>query len=116
MTGIGRARAVLMACATLGFHAIHASPVSADPIQLTVLAGPSIQQINNRPCIIGDPSCHNPDSFPYTLIAPRHADGTLTSPTYTVDQIRSTIGGNTFLVGLDLNQAMGHDGGFEIPG
>jgi hypothetical protein len=39
------------------------------------------------------------------------ADGTLSSPTYTVQQIRDLVGGDTFSVGLDLNQAMGHDRG-----
>jgi hypothetical protein len=90
---------------------ILALPVSAEPVRLTVTSGPSLQQIENRPCIIGDPSCHNPEAFPYTLIAPQDADGTLTSPTYTVDQVREIVGGNTFFVGLDLNQAMGINSG-----
>jgi hypothetical protein len=111
MTRTGRAGGVLTVCATAVFLTIGSSPAGAEPIRLDVLAGPTIQQTDNRPCIIGDPSCHNPDSLPYTLIAPQYEDGTLTSPTYTVDQIRNAVGGDTFFVGLDLNQAKGHDGG-----
>src|SRR5688572_5744268 len=103
-------RAGVTAGAVLAF-VILALPVGAEPVRLTVTSGPSLQQIENRPCIIGDPSCHNPETFPYTLIAPQDAGGTLTSPTYTVDQVRDIVGGNTFFVGLDLNQAMGKDSG-----
>ena len=78
---------------------------------MTVATGPSFQQQDNAPCIIGDPSCHNPGSFLFTTIAPQLADGTLSSPTYTVNQVRNAIGGDTFSVGLDLNQARGQNGG-----
>jgi hypothetical protein len=111
MSGTGRAGAVLTLCATAVFLTIGSPPAGAEPIRLTVLTGPPFQQTDNRPCIIGDPSCHNPDSLPYTLIAPQDEEGTLMSPTYTVDQIRNAIGGDTFFVGLDLNQARGHNGG-----
>ena len=70
-----------------------------------------IQQTENRPCIIGEPSCHNPDDFDFTLIAANDDAGTYMSPEYTVGQIRGVVGGNTFFVGLDLNQAMGQNGG-----
>ena len=93
------------------FLTIGSPPASAEPIRLTVLTGPSIQQTENRPCIIGDPSCHNPDILPFTLIAPQHAAGTLMSPEYTVAQVRNAVGGDAFIVGLDLNQAAGHNGG-----
>ena len=83
----------------------------ADPVTLTVNAGTSLQQTDNRPCVIGDPSCHNPDELAYTLIGHRMDAGTLNSPIYTVEQIRGLVGGDTFSVGLDLNQAMGHDHG-----
>ena len=111
MTGSGRAGQVLTVCATALFLAIGSSPAGAEPIRLTVLTGPPFQQTDNRPCIIGDPSCHNPDTMLYTLIAPQDEEGTLSSPTYTVEQIRNTVGGDTFFVGLDLNQAKGHNGG-----
>ena len=111
MTGSGRAGQVLTVCATALFLAIGSSPAEAESIRLTVLTGPPFQQTDNRPCIIGDPSCHNPDTMEYTLIAPQYEEGTLSSPTYTVEQIRNTVGGDTFFVGLDLNQARGHNGG-----
>ena len=112
MTGTGRAGGVLTTlCATAVFLTIGSPPAGAEPIALTVLTGPMLQQQDNSPCIIGDSSCHNPDSLPYTLIAPQDEAGTLISPTYTVDQIINAIGAATFFVGLDLNQARGHNGG-----
>jgi hypothetical protein len=83
----------------------------ADPVSLTVVAGISLQQTENRPCVIGDPSCHNPDAFDYTLIPAGHDDLTLSSPTYTVNQLRDLLGSDTFMVGVDLNQASGRDDG-----
>jgi PEP-CTERM motif-containing protein len=83
---------------------------SADPIALTVSGNPSLQQTMNRPCVIGDPSCNNPNSFDYTLIGPQTTDATLSSPTYTVQQIRDLVG-DTFSINLDLNQAVGQNGG-----
>jgi hypothetical protein len=111
MTRTGRAGEVLTLCATAVFLAVGSSPAGAEPIRLDVLTGSLIQQTENRPCIIGDPSCHNPDTLPFTLIAPQDEGGTLISPTYTVEQIRDAVGGDTFFVGLDLNQAKGHNGG-----
>jgi hypothetical protein len=111
MTVTGRAGGVLTVCATAVFLTIGSTPAGAEPIRLTVLTGPLIQQIQNGPCVIGDPSCHNPDDFPLTLIAPNDEAGTYSSPDYTVGQIRNLISGNTFFVGLDLNQAMGQNGG-----
>ena len=85
-------------------------PAAADAISLAVNTGPSIPQKFNRPCVIGDPSCHNPSTFAYTRLRPQDKADTVNSPTYTVDQIRSMVG-DTFFVGLDLNQARGHNGG-----
>jgi len=100
---------VLTLCAV--FLTIGSSPAGAEPIRLDVVTGTMVQQTENSPCIIGNPSCHNPDSLPFTLIAPQDGGGTLSSPTYTVEQIRKAIGGDTFFVGLDLNQAKGQNGG-----
>src|SRR4051812_30439555 len=83
---------------------------AADPIALSVNSGPTIPQKLNHPCVIGDPSCHNPSTFAYTRLRPQDKADTVSSPTYTVDQIRAMVG-DTFFVGLDLNQARGHDGG-----
>jgi hypothetical protein len=101
---------VLVLCATAAFLTI-GPPASATPLPLEVVIGATVQQTDNRPCIIGDPSCHNPDDLPYTLIAPQMAAGTLSSPTYTVGQLRNILGGDTFFVGLDLNQARGQNSG-----
>jgi PEP-CTERM motif len=109
MNGTGRAGGVLTLCAA--FLTVSPPPAGADIIRLTVVTGPSIPQTDNGPCIIGDPSCHNPVSLPYTLIAPQVSDGTLSSPIYAVKQIRDAIGGDTLFVGLDLNQARGQNGG-----
>ena len=82
-----------------------------DPVALTVNVDTSLQQIDNHPCVIGDPSCSNPTSFAFTRIDPSMPSGTLTSPTYTVQQLRDLLGGDVFSVGVDLNQAMGQNGG-----
>lgn len=86
---------------------------SGEPMTLSVSTNVSVQQVMNRPCIIGDPSCT--DALAYTLIGPNMSSGTLSSPTYTVQQIRDLIGGDTFSVGVDLNQAPGHnDGAYDL--
>jgi hypothetical protein len=111
MTVTGRAGEVLTVCATAVFLTVGSSPAGAEPIRLTVLTGSLIQQTENGPCVIGDPSCPNPTDFPLTLIAPNDDEGTYSSPDYTVGQIRNLMRGNTFFVGLDLNQSMGQSGG-----
>jgi len=104
---IGRAAAA----GILGVVALAwAAPASADPIALAVSSGPSLPQKLNRPCVIGDPSCHNPASFSYTRLPPHDGADKVNSPTYTVDQLRNLVG-DTFTVGVDLNQAPGHNGG-----
>lgn len=79
------------------------APVGVGAIPLTLGTGVSYQQ-QNRPCVIGDPSCHNPAGFAFTLIPVGLSAGTLTSPVYTLDQLRS-IAGIRFSVGIDVNQA-----------
>ena len=111
MTATRRRQATIIGGAALAVAALSASRASAEPISLSVLTGPTIQQTENRPCIIGEPSCHNPDDFAFTLIDPQQQDGTLSSPTYTVAQIRELVGGDTFFVGLELNQALGQNNG-----
>lgn len=92
---------------------ITAQGASAEPVTLTVDANASLQQTQNRPCIIGDPSCT--DALAFTLIGPHTSSGTLSSPTYTVQQIRDLVGGDMFSVGVDLNQAPGHnDGAYDL--
>jgi PEP-CTERM motif-containing protein len=91
--------------------ALFPTTASADPVALTVNVDTSLQQIDNHPCVIGDPSCSNPESFAFTLIGSSMASGTLESPTYTVQELRDLLGGDVFSVGVDLNQAMGQNGG-----
>lgn len=79
-------------------------PIGVGAVPLTLETGVSYQQQQNRPCVIGDPSCHNPRGFEFTLIPVGTSAGTLTSPVYTLDQLRS-IAGNRFSVGIDVNQA-----------
>jgi hypothetical protein len=77
---------------------------SATPITLIpVTTSHEYQQTTNNPCIIGDPSCQN-GSFAETVFPPGANSYDSLSPVYTVANIRSIIGGNTFLVGLDINQ------------
>jgi hypothetical protein len=111
MREASRAGAVLTLYATAALLTIGSVPAGATPIPLTVVSGPSLHQTDDRPCIIGDPACHNPDSMPFTLLPPQTAEATVSSPIYTVGQIRNLVGSDTFSVGLDLNQARGHNGG-----
>jgi hypothetical protein len=103
-------RVVFTLCAAAAAVAI-AARAGATPIPLTVVSGEAVQQTDNRPCIIGDPSCHNPENLPFTLLSPKSAEGTVTSPAYTVGQLRTLLGGDVFSVGVDLNQARGRSGG-----
>lgn len=84
---------------------------SAESIALTVDTSASIQQTLNAPCVIGESSCQNPETLPFTVLAPSLESATVTSPTYTVGDIRDVVEGDTFTVGVDLNQAPGHNGG-----
>lgn len=67
--------------------------------------GTSYQQTQNSPCVIGDPSCNNPNGFGFTQIpAGQNGDNyTLTSPNYTVSQLSTLLNGNSFWVGIDIN-------------
>jgi hypothetical protein len=44
-------------------------------------------------------------------LRPNDKTDSVGSPIYTVDQIRALVGGDVFDVGIDLNQAPGHNGG-----
>jgi len=102
-----------LALGSLAVLGIGATSAVANPITLTVQTGPMLQQITNRPCVIGDPSCHNPSTLPFTLLSPQDAADVVSSPTYTVDEIRSLVG-NTFSIGVDLNQALGQNDGAYV--
>lgn len=81
--------------------------VGAVPIALTPDIG-VYQQTQNNPCVIGNPSCNNPDGFAFTLLPVNPASPQVTaSPTYTVDQIRTLLGGDAFFIGIDISQAPG---------
>jgi PEP-CTERM motif-containing protein len=80
------------------------APVAAGAVPVSLETGVSYPQQENRPCIIGNPSCHNPAGFGFTLIPVNTSAGTLTSPVYTLDQIRSAVG-DRFAVGIDVNEA-----------
>lgn len=79
----------------------------AVPVALSVDSG-VFQQTLNNPCVIGNPSCNNPAGFGFTVlpVSPTSPQVTV-SPTYTVDQIRTLISGNTFFIGVDISQAPG---------
>lgn len=86
------------------------------PNNLTLSASSGIQQANQGPCIIGDPSCPNVGG----TVTSSMNDGNFTllpvvmgqsgdqldifSPTYTVEEIRAAVG-NTFNVEIDVNTA-----------
>ena len=85
-------------------------PLTAEavPVALTPDSG-VFQQTQNNPCVIGNPSCNNPGGFGFTTLPVNPTSPQITaSPTYTVDQIRTLLGGvNTFFIGVDISQAQG---------
>jgi PEP-CTERM motif-containing protein len=84
-------------------------PAAAEavPIALTPDIG-VYQQTQNSPCVIGNPSCNNPGGFGFTLLPVSPTSPQVTSsPTYTVDQIRTLLGGDAFFIGIDISQAPG---------
>jgi PEP-CTERM motif len=101
-----------LAFLTVGLAAVLTMPfnATAEPVTLSVSAGASAQA-GAGPCVIGDPSCKNSQTFDYTLIPAGHDASMLSSPTYTVDQLRNVVGGDAFTIGVDLNQAPGQDDG-----
>jgi hypothetical protein len=89
--------------ATFLATAIFAASAQAAPLTLDGDGTPSYQQTDSSPCVIGDPSCNNPAGFGSTTLAPAASTYTnVTSPMYTVGQIRNLVG-NTFVVGIDVN-------------
>jgi hypothetical protein len=91
--------AAAIAATTVGF-----ASVGAHAAALTLNLSPSTmyQQQNNTPCVIGDPSCHNPSGFGSTTVSNGATQTNIGSPVYTVQQIRD-IAGNGFMVGIDVN-------------
>jgi hypothetical protein len=84
-----------------------ASAASATSITLDNTGSTVYQQTLNSPCVIGDPSCKNPAGFGESVIPSSTTPYDMTSPTYTVGQIETLLGGNTFDVGIDANTATG---------
>src|SRR6266851_7243876 len=74
----------------------------------TILLNPVLtvhqyQQTTNSPCVIGDPSCNNPATFPNFTIFPIASSYDSLSPVYTVADIRGVVG-DSFFMGMDINQ------------
>jgi hypothetical protein len=83
--------------------ALYAGAAQAAPLTLDTSGSPSYQQTENRPCVIGDPSCNNPSGFGRTILSPSTSTYTnILSPMYTVGQIRDLVG-DQFFVGIDVN-------------
>src|SRR5690242_1459093 len=100
--GMTRVGLVVLMLASAPFTA------EAVPVSLTPDAG-IFQQTQNNPCVIGNPSCNNPAGFGFTTLPVNPTSPQITtSPTYSVDQIRTLLdGGNTFFIGVDISQAQG---------
>ena len=84
------------------------SPLSAQA--LTVLTFDdslkNIQQTENRPCVIGSPSCTQ--ALPFTKVQPSdNPSPNLTSPTYTVGQLTTATGSSVLNLLVDVNQTGG---------
>ena len=67
-----------------------------------VLTVHQYQQTTNNPCVIGDPSCNNPATFPNFTTLPVATSYDSLSPLYTVADIRGVVG-NTIVMGFDIN-------------
>lgn len=86
---------------------IMSAGANAASVELTLVdvdPGQEIQQVKNRPCVIGDNSCKN--DLGYTII--NNGDVTsgewdLASPIYLVSDITTLMGGTAFWVGIDVN-------------
>ena len=76
-----------------------ANTIILDP----VLSDPVFQQITNRPCVIGENSCHNVGFAGPALLPANVSSYDMFSLIYTVSDIKTAIG-DTFLVGVDINQ------------
>jgi len=63
------------------------------------------QQTENSPCILGEPSCDDPAGWTHTDFPPGGGSQNYdeTSPTYTVGQITTALGGTSLVVGIDVN-------------
>ena len=96
-------RRTAIALALVAVAAIGSPAQAAVILTLDNPGSAAYQQTLNSPCVIGDPSCNNPDGFGFTTLpAGSVAFYDSTSPTYTVQQIRNIAGG-LFLVGIDVN-------------
>ena len=94
----------------IGFLLITSNASAVTALGLDNDGVPSYQQTENDPCVIGQPSCKQPDGFTFTNISGLDNDGTITlaegtSPTYTVGQITTLLGTTAFSIGIDTNQA-----------
>jgi len=83
---------------------------------LLTLTNPAVlpniwQQTLNNPCVIGDPSCHNPAGFDWTSQSGPAVGGIydLTSPTYSVLQLQTLLGSSAFKIGIDVNWGTGQN-------
>ena len=64
------------------------------------------QQTVNSPCVIGENSCSNPVGMSLTVLASGGGSTYLDifSPNYSASLLRGILGGDSFHVGLDVNQ------------
>lgn len=71
--------------------------------------GPYYQQTTNNPCVLGEPSCQGPSGWTWTNFPTQGNPSSYTnidSPTYNVQQILGIVGTSTFMIGVDINQAV----------
>lgn len=97
----------------LGLLLFSSSLSFAGTITLDLSGTSSFQQTDQNPCVFGHP-CQQDYApgleLPVVSFAPNPAGGAFVnvkSYEYDVDLIRSIVGGNTFLIGIDVNTAAG---------
>ena len=113
MTGTGRAGRVDLVVRDRGLpdNRLIASRRRSDSIgRVDRTADPADgqQAVHHRRSVVPQPG--QPAVYADRAAVPTTRDASFPLP-YTVGQIRNAIGGDTFFVGLDLNQAQGHNGG-----
>ena len=90
--------------------AVMLSPLAASAVTTLVYDDTlkDIQQTANHPCVIGSNSCGGQQTLPFTTApAGGSANVDLTSPTYTVGQLETTVGSNAMNLLIDVNQSCG---------
>jgi hypothetical protein len=112
--GFSDVRVLVSAAGVFAAYFLAASAASAAvmPIALSPAPAPGVQQSQQGPCVIGEPSCNANPSLPegWTNLPTQgnpSSYNNIQSPEYLVSNLRNYLDGDMFSVGVDVNQANG---------